>query len=263
MRSLSLLAIYCQLHEILHCIHQMDIGPDDTDPEVIHVLARLLTDLGQVLDEIEASATQNVQVVATDEDEQGCNHITKKGSSSAAYIQMRATQPNKQIRQSQQPQSLRLPQLRRRRTWPRTPQGENGRYHLLDDLGDSPSGEENSLVSSTSIFSPVRDLVSNHTPSTSSQTPTASAPRHSPRLAVSVQWHRAYQSLRRFDSIVTGEHCTPIKVAADLLNHCTHPFRPSPGRRTQLDLFLPETHRGRVPAKSSSRHTTPFAERPK
>ncbi|KAK7963591.1 hypothetical protein PG988_010565 [Apiospora saccharicola] len=36
----------------------MDIGPDDTDPEVIRVLARLLTDLGQVLDDIEACATQ-------------------------------------------------------------------------------------------------------------------------------------------------------------------------------------------------------------
>lgn len=54
---------------ILNYIHQTDCIPDDIDPEVTRVLARLLNVFGRVLDNIEACAAQDARDAVTGEDE--------------------------------------------------------------------------------------------------------------------------------------------------------------------------------------------------
>ncbi|KAK8136014.1 hypothetical protein PG984_003954 [Apiospora sp. TS-2023a] len=62
-------ASYCQLHMVRYYIYQMDLNPDETDPEVIRVLARILTTLGRVLNNIEASAAQDARELGISDDE--------------------------------------------------------------------------------------------------------------------------------------------------------------------------------------------------
>ncbi|KAK8058224.1 hypothetical protein PG994_008672 [Apiospora phragmitis] len=70
MRTLSLIAIHCQLQMVRIYLDQHESGPDDMDPEVTRTIARLLRALGQVLNDIEACAAQDAQGGATGNDEQ-------------------------------------------------------------------------------------------------------------------------------------------------------------------------------------------------
>lgn len=101
-------------------------------------------------------------------------------SSSAAYVRLHDTQPSQQ--NQRQPQQDQQPQRRRRRTRPRTPQGQNGCYRLPDDLGDSSSEEEDSVLpsppsSSFAAYNPVSNPVppASAMPSASSQNVGASS----------------------------------------------------------------------------------------
>ncbi|KAK7934764.1 hypothetical protein PG985_000259 [Apiospora marii] len=69
MRNLYLLAIYCQLHTILHCLHENESSPEDTDPAVTRTIATILTTLGQALDDIEACAEIYAWEADTEEEE--------------------------------------------------------------------------------------------------------------------------------------------------------------------------------------------------
>ncbi|KAK8122705.1 hypothetical protein PG984_011375 [Apiospora sp. TS-2023a] len=57
---------------IYHHIHQMDCDHNEADPEVTHVLARLLTAPGRVLYNIESCAAQDAREAVTGEDEHAC-----------------------------------------------------------------------------------------------------------------------------------------------------------------------------------------------